>query len=60
MAELSGSQSGRNDDLEGAVRGIQEGRNENLEGAVGGTRHETRHETRHINLQGKLMFMNER
>ena len=60
MAEISGSQGGRKDDLGGAVRETQAGRNENLEEAIGGTRHETRHETRHINLQGKLMFMNER
>ena len=56
MAEISGSQGGRKDDLGGAVRETQAGRNENLEGADGGTRHETTH----INLQGKLMFMNER
>ena len=52
MAEISGSQGGRNDDLGGAVRGTQGGRNENLEGAVGGIKH--------INLQGRLMFVNER
>ena len=56
MAEISGSQGGRNDDLGGAVRGTQGGRNENLEGAVGGRRHGTRH----INLQGRLMIVNER
>ena len=53
---MSGSQDERKDDLEGAVRGTQGGRNENLEGAVGGTGHGTRH----INLQGRLMFLNER
>ena len=52
MAEISGSQGGRNDDLGGAVRGTQGGRSENLEGAVGGIKH--------INLQGRLMFLNDR
>ena len=52
MAEISGSQGGRNDDLGGAVRETQGGRNENLEGAVGGIKH--------INLQGRLMFLNDR
>ena len=52
MAEISGSQGGSNDDLGGAVRGTEGGRSESLEGAVGGLRHN--------NLQGRLMFLNER
>ena len=52
MAEISGSQGGRNDDLGGAVQGREEGRSESLEGAVGGLRLN--------NLQGRLMFLNER
>ena len=52
MAEISGSQGGRRDDLAGAIRGTQGGRSENHHEAVGGTRH--------LNLHGRLMFLNQR
>ena len=51
MAEISGSQGERQDDLGGAVQRTQGGINESLEGAVVGKRP--------INLQGRLRFIKE-